>query len=108
MNNSFETGPELIPTREEVLEIMRRYDEKAVLVRELSDSLGIYLLEAKAGGKKSGEFNEYLYLRKGEFPNQNATAATHINVVYYEDGVPVGGSNISNYNEQTGQWEDVK
>jgi hypothetical protein len=108
MKNPFETAPEFIPTKEEVLGVIKRHAENASFVRELSDSSGLYLLEAKAGGERSGEFIEYLYLRKGEFPNQNATAATHINVVYYEDGVPVGGSNISNYNEQTGQWEDVK
>lgn len=74
----------------------------------MSDDLGIYLLEVKAEGEKEGDFTEYLYLRRGEFPNQNATSETAISVVFYEGGTPVGGSNVSRYDEKTGQWEDVK
>ena len=108
MTNSIEGGPERILTKAEVVEVMVRYAENGTVARELYDEQdGLYLLEIKVEGKKAGESTEYTYRRKGTF-GKNATLTTHIDVAYYEDNIPVGGSNISEFDYETGEWLEVK
>jgi len=106
--NNIEKVPEHIPTKEEVLSVILKHAENPVFVRELSDEQGPYLFEFKVEGKKPGEVTEFTYTRKGTFPNQNAAAETVINVVYYEDEMPVGGNSVANYNNATGEWMETK
>ena len=108
MKNNFEAGPEQIPTREEVVGVIERFAENSIFVRELSDEQGLYLLEVEVGGDKPGETIGYEYIRQGQFSNNVGSTETVIHIVYYEDGVPVGGHNIANYNSGTRMWEDVK
>jgi len=108
MENKFEKGPEKILTKEEVLEIISRFAENIIPVRELSDEQGLYLLEVSVPSEKVGEVTQYEYMRKGKFPNNNESLLTVIHVVYYENGIPVGGNDIANYNSETGEWEEVK
>ena len=56
---------------------------------------------------KGEETAEYQYMRKGIFPNHNESLETTIHVVYFENGIPVGGHDIANYNSETGEWSDV-
>lgn len=116
--NYIEKGPERMPSKEEVLEVISRHIEKNVsqmekvskmeLTKELSDEQGLYLLEAKVEvAGKSGEFIEYLYMRKGVFPDGNSTEKTTINVLYYADEIPVTGWNIAECASDTGELEDV-
>lgn len=107
MENSPEKGPERIPTKEEVLDIINHHVEGAVLVRELHDEQGLYLLEMKVTDKEEGEFSEYLYMRKGNHPNQNETMTTNISVIFYEHGIPVGGNNIAEFIPESGLWENI-
>ena len=107
MENYIEKGQERIPSREEVLEIIFRHAENAVLVQELSDDQGLYLLEAKVEVGKPGEFIEYLYMRKGDFPNKNSSSETTIFMMYYKNGEYVTGWNIAEYKSDTGKLEDV-
>lgn len=106
MKSHFESGPEHIPTSEEVMGIIARFAEKATLVRELSDEQGLYLLEAKIEDDTPGEVTQYEYMRKGQFPNNNSSAETVIHIVYYQDGVPCGGHDVASFNSETGMWVD--
>jgi len=108
MENSIEKGPERIPIKEEVMEVISRFEKATTFVRELSDEQGLYLLEVQAEGKEPGEVTQYRYQRKGTFPNHNESLETVIQVVYYQDEIPVGGTNIAEYKSETGQWEEVK
>lgn len=105
MTNPIEKGPERIPTKGEVLEIIRHHAEKAELVRELSDEQGLYLLEAKVAGKERGETIQYEYMRKGRFPNHNESSKTAIHVMYYQGEIPTSGDIIAVRNPETGEWE---
>jgi len=103
-----EKNKEKIPSKDEVLEIISRYAENATFVRKLSDERGLYLLEVKVEGKEKGEVTEYMYMRKGIYPNKNETLETAIHAVYYQDDMPVGGDKITVYNSETGEWQEVK
>jgi hypothetical protein len=103
---AIERGPERIPTRAEVVERITRYNESAVVTRERSDAEGLYLLEADAPGGTASEVTQYAYMRKGQF-DTHQTAETTLSIVYYEDGVPVGGNNLAGYRSETGEWEEV-
>lgn len=84
---------------------MARFAEGGKPERELSDGLGLYLVEVSVPGDKSGEVKLYEYKRKGEFPNNNAAAETVINVVYFENDMPVGGDSVAQFNYGTNEWE---
>ncbi|MFZ2038683.1 MAG: hypothetical protein WAV11_01995 [Minisyncoccia bacterium] len=99
--------PEYIPAKEEVIEIIKRHAENAIVTRELSDENGIYLLELKEEGEKPGKFNEYTYVRKGDFPNKQQSLSTTIYVTYYEDDIPFSGTNIAEYSTAEG-WKEIK
>ena len=107
-NNYIEHGNERIPTREEILDVIGRHAEKYTVGRELFDEKGLYLFEIKVEGKETTEITEYQYMRKGIFPNHNESLETTIHVVYFENGIPVGGHDIANYNSETGEWRDVE
>jgi hypothetical protein len=112
MINPFETQLERIPTKDEVLEVVLRCTKGAEVVpeftREKYDERGLYLHEVRVNGDKEGDYVEYLYLRKGEYPDGNATTATGVSIIYYEDGIPVGGKNLEEYNEQTDEWTKIQ
>lgn len=93
------------PSREEILEIIGQHIEGYAIERELSDSEGVYLLEARVAGEKPGEVTEYRYHRQGEAGKSTQTV---LYVTYYEDDIPVGGTTVANYNEKTGAWEKVE
>ena len=101
-----EKGPERIPSREEVLAIIGRFAEGAVVVKERSDEQGLYLLEAEVKGEKPGETTEYSYMRKGEFGN-NSSQATKVNAVFYADGMPISGDSLAICDPETGEWRDI-
>ncbi len=106
--NPLEKNPERIPTKEEVVMAMSRFLENLAVTREISDSKGLYLLEAQVAGKEPGEIIEYQYMRKGAFPNQNREVETSICAYYYQDGMPISGETIAVYKSETGEWKDVK
>ena len=108
MENQIEKGPERIPTKAEVMEVIARFAENPILVRELTDEQGLYLLEASIEGKSPGESLQYEYMRKGRFPNQNEASETAIYSVRYEGGTPAGGDKVAVYSSETGVWEEIK
>lgn len=105
MENFAEKTPERIPDRVEILEVISRFCENPTVVRELSDDLGIYLLEVSVSGENPSETINYEYRRKGVFPNHNESTETVIHKVYYENGTPVGGENVADL--KNGNWENV-
>ncbi|MDP3986575.1 MAG: hypothetical protein Q8P77_04080 [Candidatus Veblenbacteria bacterium] len=108
MENGIEKGPERILTKEEVLEVISRFVENPVLVRELFDEQGLYLLEVKGASEEQGEIIQYEYMRKGRFPNHNEASESAIYRVYYQGEMAVGGDKIVVYKSETGEWEEVK
>lgn len=107
LENQFEGKAEKIPTREEVLEIIKGFAEQTQFVRELSDDKGLYLLENSMQGKNEGETIQYEYIRKGRFPNHNESSVTSIEVVYYENGIPYDGNTIATFDEEDGLWKKL-
>jgi hypothetical protein len=59
---------------------------------------------------ENGDAYLYQYTRRGKFEHASASA-TVIEVAYYsgrlEDGMCVGGSTVSNYDDASGQWTDA-
>jgi hypothetical protein len=103
--NKAEESPERILSSEEVLAAISEHAEGYTLSRELSDEKGVYLREVEVAGDKEGEVTEYQYMRKGTHANHNESDQTAISVIYYQDGVPVGGQRIATFNDETGEWK---
>jgi hypothetical protein len=102
--SSIESVSERILTSEQVLEALSRFAEGFALGRELSDEKGVYLREIEKPGENAGETIEYQYMRKGNHGRQNVSSETAISVIYYENGMPVGGDRIAIFSEETGEW----
>ncbi len=82
---------EHIPTEKEVRGILQELIAGPYTVeRKCSDGKGLYLLDVRVSGDEEGEAVEYSYMRKGRYPEGQASN-TRIDIVYYQDGVPVGG-----------------
>lgn len=108
MPNKNEMGPERIPTREEVMDIISRTiegAENAEVLREISDADGLSLLDLRVLGEGEGETIEVLYTRKGILPNGVPTTITSIDVSYYLNGRIHDGDTIARLNDATGEWE---
>lgn len=105
MENSIEKSSERILAKVEVLEAIARYTENAVLVRELSDVDGLYLLEVKIEGREPGKSIQYEYMRRGRFPNHNQASETAIYMVHYQGEMPIGGEKIAVYDPETDSWQ---
>ena len=91
-------------TKEEVIAALDRHVQNYTVQRELSDAEGVYIFEVIIPGEKEGEVTEYTYQRKGVF-GTNQSSTTTVSVAYYEDGMPVGGKTLANYDEKTGLWK---
>jgi hypothetical protein len=102
--NPAETGPERIHTKEEILSLIKRWCENLDTVQTKEDDEGIYELRMNGPEIAPGEFNQYIYSRKGTFGKDQA-AKTTIEVVYYLDDQPVGGDSLVNYNPLSDTWE---
>ena len=98
--DTIEEGPEPIPTYEEVRQIfgqlgIERYED----VRHLEDEQGLYLWDIKVSDEEAG----YSYMRKGQYPEGQAST-TAIHVTFFDDGeIPVGGHSVAKLIE--GTWE---
>ncbi|MCR4261083.1 MAG: hypothetical protein NUV96_02020 [Candidatus Colwellbacteria bacterium] len=98
--NTFEEGAEPIPTPEEIQEIFRQLGvEKYEDVRKLEDEQGLYLWDIRIPEEDA----EYSYMRKGHYPEGQAST-TVIHVTFFDDsGIPVGGHSVAKLME--GTWE---
>lgn len=98
-----EAAAEHIPTREEILGLFEQAANGKELkeTRALVDELGPYLIEAETPGDAPGETTELSYKRRGKFTECEASKST-IELVYYEDGIPVGGKVIADL--ENGEW----
>ncbi len=105
--HSIENKRETILSSQEVLDALSQYIEGYTLGRELSDEQGVYLREVERTGENGGETIEYQYMRKGNHGRQNVSTETAISVIYYENGMPVGGNRVAILNEETGEWRRV-
>lgn len=101
---SVERNVEHAPTREEVVEVLRKLiDGEYKELRSREDAQGLYLLEVVIAGKNTGETIEYSYARKGSFPETKSTTTT-ISLTYFDaDGMPEGGKTVADFVD--GKWE---
>ncbi len=106
MEGFAEKTPERVPERDEILEVISHFCENPVIVRELSDDLGLYLLEVKAPEENPGEIVQYEYRKQGVFPDHNESTETVIHKVYYENDVPIGGEKMAILKDD-GVWEII-
>ncbi len=84
--------------------------ENPEVIRTLEDEKGVYLHEVVIIDGK-GDTSLFSYRRSGNFLETKA-AHTEINVAYFlgpiTDGMCVGGDTLSDYDENSGEWIDVK
>ena len=109
MENYIEKGPERIPTKEEILDIINELTEgkEFLTLREKSDESGLYLLEVQIDEDIPDDTTRYEYRRKGIFP-EGKTSETVINIERYEGDMCVAGHNIADYDPTTGEWKFSK
>ena len=97
-----EKNPERAPALEEVLSILRRITTKEYKeVRKRIDEKGLYLLDVTVPGASANEITEYSYMRKGQY-KEGKSATTGIQVYYYKDGQPMGGTTVADFID--GEW----
>jgi hypothetical protein len=99
-----EIGPERIHTKEEILAVLSKWCENLDTIQTKEDADGIYELRMDSPEIAPGEFNRYIYSRKGIFGKDQAVKTT-IEVVYYLNNEPVGGDSLVNYNATADTWE---
>ena len=84
--------------------------ENLQIVRTLEDEKGIYLHEVISVDKE-GDTELYSYRRSGIYKATQALT-TSIDVEYFEggleDGMPIGGKTLSEYDKDLGKWRDTK
>ncbi len=107
--NRGETGPEHIPSREEILAKIGTRCERPEVLRERTDSKGIFLLEVCSAGEDPKEATIYVYQRKKssadrENPNNDVGIMTTLGAYYYHDGECCSGDTIANYDSETNEW----
>lgn len=101
MNNSIEKLKH-IQTLEEIKDIFKQLlgKQKYKIVRKLSDENGLYLLDIKVS--KKNEYDEYSYMRKGRYPEGQASI-TAIHVTYFNmSGIPRGGHSVAKF--ENNKW----
>ena len=99
---SGETTPEVIPTKDQVFAVLKRFLEGRGFseVRTRTDEKGLYLWDVKIK-KEDGE-EEYSYMRKGRYPEGEASK-TAIHVMFYDaDGMPTPGDEVARL--VAGEW----
>jgi len=80
---------------------------KGKITRELRDVEGIYLLELELPGSMPGQVHEYRYMRGGNHGSQNSSAESRIDVVLYEEGIPVISDQLAKFNVAAQSWNNV-
>ncbi len=104
-----ENAPEKFPTKEEIFEFIRTAFEKEnlVVVREESNTEGLYLIDVKSEETADGEVAQYEYMRKGNFGDLGGAIETAIYVTYYQDEIPIGGEKVAVYDHESGNWVKI-
>ncbi len=101
---SFEEGPEIIPTSEEVLEIFKQLVGSLEYVeeRKLSDESGLYLWDIVVPGEDGGTV-QYSYSREGIFPEGSPTSTTVYCSFFDADGSVFWGTSVAKV--INGEWK---
>jgi hypothetical protein len=102
--NIIEAGTEAIPISEDVKlifeQVIKGNLEEVKEGRKLEDGQGLYLWEKIIPGEDGD--TEYAYMRKGEYPEGQASE-TAIHVTFYNrEGIPAGGHSVAKY--INGKW----
>lgn len=104
----FESGPEHIPNKAEVLQIINKLvdGEKTYPIRECEDELGLYLLEVEVKNVGLYEKVYYQYRRKGAH-QEISSADTAISKDVLDDGEWFG-VNLAYFNQNSMEWDIVE
>ncbi len=105
--NKLENKAEHIPTKDEVMEVIGKCAEGASLVCEFYDDKGLIYLESKVESGVDGEYNEIIYIRKGNHDGHAQSLDTAVQMIYYVDGIPVGGDKLFEYEAEKGEWNKI-
>ena len=101
--NSSEIGPEHIPTMEEVRSVFERLLKGAEFeqIRTREDVNGLYLWDIKIAEEDG--YTEYSYMKKGRYPEGQASR-TAIHATFFDaDGMPTGGHPVAHF--ENGAWK---
>lgn len=101
--NTFEKGPESIPTPEEVGSVFEQLIRKEGRedIQKLEDEHGLYLWDIKISGEDGD--TEYLYMRKGRYQKGQASVTAIYVTFFDQEGIPVGGHSVAKYVD--GKWK---
>jgi hypothetical protein len=113
--NNPEHKAEKIRSKEEILSLITERipglpsieESKGNITRVLEDTKGIYLLELEVSGSMPGQVHQYRYMRKGDHDNRNFTQESRIDVVLYEDGIPITSDQLATFDGATQSWHKV-
>ncbi|KKS39028.1 MAG: hypothetical protein UV01_C0001G0104 [Parcubacteria group bacterium GW2011_GWA2_42_14] len=101
--NSFESGPEHVPAMEEVRSVFERLLKNAEFeqVRTREDGKGLYLWNIKIA--EEGGYTEYFYMRKGRYPEGQASRTAIHGAFFDADGMPVATRSVAHF--ENGAWK---
>ena len=97
IENGFEGRSEKFPTRENILEIIKKIENLPFeITRELSDDSGVYFIEIiTTEPDLDGCIREYIYSRKSLKTCEELEPKIH--VAFYRGGEVVGGEEICSF-----------
>ncbi len=99
-------GPEYAPTIPEVRSLFERLLQSLEFeeVRMRKEGKELYLWDIRVR-EEDGGFTEYSYMRKGRYPEGEASR-TAVHVTFFDaDGMPTGGELIAHFED--GEWKIV-
>lgn len=102
-----EESSEIVPTKEQILEVMYNYVNKFEIINEKSDEKGLFLFEVMIQGDNPYEFYIYCYMRKGEYDKIGYNSVTSIFYVRFENNIQKDGKTVAELDEETGEWIDL-
>ena len=94
---------EYVPTPEDIRLVFKELlkGEKYETVRQLEDEQGLYLWDIKIP-QEDGHI-EYSYMRKGHYPEGQASDIAIYITFFNKEGIPISGYSIAKYTE--GEWK---
>jgi hypothetical protein len=98
-SKSIESGEKIHNEREIINIIESIIDSEYTVLRSLEDENGLYMLEVVTTDDSGDSL--YTYIRAGTY-SEASSKDTAIDVIFYSDGIPVGGRSIAKY--RNGEW----
>ena len=105
----FESGPEKIPSKESVMEVLKvlANGRELMILREINDRSELQLLEVEASGGEMDETIHFEYRKKAKYPNGSPINPI-IHIEIYENDVCSNGYNVAEFDPNTGEWHMIE